>query len=93
MGRATDSGARVLPAASPHFPPPRGPAPPAGLQAKQVPIVLLSGTVVLEGPAGSVLMGEKAAVGVSRDAAPPLLPPTMGQGRGCTWHSGAGQEG
>lgn len=93
VGRATDSEARVLPAASPHFPPPRGPAPPAGLQAKQVPIVLLSGTVVLEGPAGSALMGGKAAAGVSCDAAPPPPPPTTGRGRGCTWRSGAGPEG
>lgn len=94
VGRAADSEARVLPAASPRFPPPRGPAPPpAGLQAEQVPIVLLSGTVVLEGPAGSALMGGKAAAGVSHDAAPPPPPPTTGRGRGCTWCSGARQEG
>lgn len=102
VGRAADSRARELPAASPTSQRPR-PSPPAGLQAKQVPIVLLSGTAVLEGPL-PLLMGERqyplSALPWVRAVTQPLhlRPPrrlaraeaVRGQG-GCTWRSGAGR--
>ena len=86
VGRAADSRAGVLPAASPCTSRPAA-QPHSRPESRTVSDCALIWACGFVRPRWLCANGGKGAPGVGGDAAPPSPPPAAA-GRGCTWHSG-----